>query len=67
MAMHKTNTGMIKVINKTALNADVTSTFVQSTLDIEGAEGYSAVSYKVWTFVPSVAYANSATLSITFG
>ena len=67
IACPATNTGMTKVINKTALNADVTSTFVQSTLDIEGAEGYSAVSYKVWTFVPSVAYANSATLSITFG
>ena len=49
-------TGVTKVINETAMNADVTSTFTQSTVDVEGAEGYTAQSYKVWVFEPAVPY-----------
>lgn len=60
-------TGVTKVINETAMNADVTSTFVQSTVDVEGAEGYTAQSYKVWTFEPAVPYENAATLKVTLG
>ena len=60
-------TGVTKVINETAMNADVTSTFVQSTVDVEGAEGYTAQSYKAWTFEPAVPYENAATLKVTLG
>ena len=49
------------------MNADVTSTFVQSTVDVEGAEGYTAKPYKVWVFEPAVPYENTATLKVTLG
>lgn len=62
-----TKTGVTKVINETAMNADVTSTFAQSTVDVEGAEGYTAQSYKVWVFEPAVPYENAATLKVTLG
>lgn len=60
-------TGVTKVINETAMNADVTSTFTQSTVDVEGAEGYTAQSYKVWVFEPAVPYENAAVLKVTLG
>ena len=59
--------GVTKVINETAMNADVTSTFVKSTIDVEGANGYTAKSYNVWVFEPAVAYENAATLKVTLG
>ena len=46
--------GVTKVINETAMNADVTSTFVKSTVPVEGANGYSAKTYNVWIFEPAV-------------
>lgn len=60
-------TGVTKVINETAMNADVTSTFVQSTVAVEGANGYTAQDYKVWVFEPAVPYENAATLKVTLG
>ena len=59
--------GVTKVINETAMNADVTSTFVQSTVQVEGANGYTAQEYKVWVFEPAVPYENAATLKVTLG
>lgn len=67
IACDATKTGVTKVINETAMNADVTSTFTQTTVDVEGAEGYTAKSYKVWTFEPAVPYENAATLKVTLG
>lgn len=67
IACPATSTGLKKVINTSALNADVTSTFVKSTLDIEGADGYSAITYNVWTFIPDVAYGQEAVLAFTLG
>lgn len=61
------NKGMTKVLNESALNADVTSTFVKSTVDVEGANSYEAATYNVWTFVPDVAYGQDAILAVTFG
>ena len=49
------------------MNADVTSTFVKSTVNVEGANGYTAKSYNVWVFEPAVAYENAATLKVTLG
>lgn len=62
-----TNTGVTKVLNESALNADVTNTFVKSTIDVEGADGYSAITYNAWTFVPAVPYAQDAVLAFTLG
>lgn len=60
-----TATGVIQIINETALNADVTSTFIQTTVAVEGASGYTAQDYKVWTFEPAVPYENAAVLKVT--
>ena len=62
-----TNKGVTKVLNESALNADVTSTFVKSTIDVEGADGYTAITYNAWTFVPAVPYAQDAVLAFTLG
>lgn len=59
--------GVTKVINETAMNADVTSTFVKSTVPVEGSNGYSAKTYNVWIFEPAVAYGNVAVLKVTLG
>ena len=67
IACEATKTGVTKVINQTAMNADVTATFTQSTVNVEGAEGYTAKEYKVWTFEPAVPYENAATLVVTLG
>lgn len=67
IACDASKTGVTKVINETAMNADVTSTFAQTTVDVEGADGYTAKSYKVWTFEPAVPYENAATLKVTLG
>lgn len=67
IACPATNKGMTKVLNESALNADVTSTFTKSTIDVEGAAGYEAVSYNVWTFIPDVPYGQEAILAITLG
>ena len=60
-------TGVTKVINQTAMNADVTATFAKSTVPVEGAEGYTAINYNVWVFEPAVPYENTATLVVTLG
>lgn len=62
-----TNSGVTKVINESALNADVTNTFTKSQVDVEGASGYTAISYNVWTFVPDVPYGQEAVLAFTLG
>lgn len=62
-----TATGVTQVINETALNADVTATFAKSTVQIEGANGYTAVDYNVWAFEPAVPYENAAVLKVTLG
>lgn len=67
IACPATSTGMTKVLNESALNADVTSTFTKSTVDVEGANGYTAVAYNVWTFTPPEVYGQSATLAVTLG
>lgn len=60
-------TGVKKVINETALNADVTDTFTKKTAAVEGANGYTAKDYNVWVFEPAVPYENAAVLKVTLG
>lgn len=68
IACIKGKTGVTKIINETALNANVTDTFTkQAGIKVEGAEGYTAVDYNVWYFVPSVPYGNAAVLKVTLG
>lgn len=60
-------TGVTKVINETAMNADVTETFGKQTVSVEGANGYAAKEYNVWVFEPAKAYENPAVLKVTLG
>ena len=60
-------TGVKKVINETALNADLTDTFTKKTVAVEGANGYTAKDYNVWVFEPAVPYENAAVLKVTLG
>lgn len=62
-----TQKGVTKIINESAMNADVTSTFAKSTVQVEGAAGYTAQTYNVWCFEPAVPYENKATLKVTLG
>ena len=60
--------GVTKVINETALNADVTDTFAkQVNVDVEGANSYASVAYNVWYYIPAVPYENDAILKVTLG
>lgn len=59
--------GVTKVINKSAMNADITSAFVKSTVNVEGANGYTAKPYNAFVFEPAVAFEQQAILEITLG
>lgn len=59
--------GVKKIVNQTAMNADVTGTFTKSVVPVEGAGGYTAQDYNVWVFEPAVPYENPATLQVTLG
>lgn len=67
IATPATNTGVTKILNESALNADVTSTFTKSTIDVEGANNHAAITYNVWTYVPLNAYSQDAVLAVTLG
>ena len=61
-------TGVKKVINETAMNADVTATFVKHTdIAVEGANDYTAKSYNVWVYEPAKPYENACVLKVTLG
>lgn len=59
--------GVIKVINTSALNADITGTFKKQTVSVEGADGYTPKDYNVWIFEPAVAFGQQAILKVTLG
>lgn len=57
-----------KVLLTSASNADITAEFKQQTknVDVEGKNGYTAASYKVWVYSPA-ALDSTETYSITIG
>lgn len=59
--------GVTLINNESALNADVTKTFTKSTIEVEGANGFTAASYNLWTFIPDVAYGQEAVLAVKMG
>lgn len=67
IACEATKPGVTKVINETAMNANVTDTFKQTTVQVEGYNAYAAREYNVWTFEPDVPYENAAVLKVTLG
>lgn len=60
-------TGVTLINNESALNADVTSTFTKSTVQVEGANGFTAATYNLWTFIPDVPYGQEAVLAVKMG
>ncbi len=67
IACPSTNTGVTKIFNNT-INTDVTSMFTkQGSISINGANGYSAITYNVWYYIPKAAYSSEATFTVTLG
>lgn len=48
-----------------ALNLNVKDTFVKSLVDVEGANEYNAIQYKVFTYIPAIPFASSDTYTVT--
>jgi hypothetical protein len=47
------------------LNAEIKGIFTQQAMSVEGANGYTAVNYKVYSFTPLSPYADTATYTVT--
>ena len=59
--------GVTKVINTSALNANVTDTFTKSQVSVAGVDGYAPIEYNIWTYEPATAYGQQAVLKVTLG
>ena len=57
----------VTAIQNTTINQAVLSLFSQSSVEVEGANGYAATAYKVLTYTPVEPYPESQNLQITFG
>ena len=57
-----------KVLMPSAMNADATASFVKqsATVNVEGAEGYTAVAYNVWVYQPA-SIDSTETYDVTIG
>ena len=67
IACPATEVGLVKVINKSVMNLDMTVLFNKQTISVEGANGYSPIDYNVWIYTPDIPYAQKALLGITLG
>lgn len=67
IACEASKKGLVKVINKTALNSDVTGKFNEGkkVMEVAGANGYHPVQYNVWIW--KAAFNNNAELEVTLG
>ena len=52
-------------VMSSALNLNVKDTFQKTLVDVEGANGYKATQYKVYTYIPAIPFATSDTYTIT--
>ena len=48
-----------------AVSAMAVSAFAATTVNVEGANGFTAKEYNVYTYVPNAAFGNTDTLKIT--
>lgn len=46
-------------------NANVLDTFIQTTVNVDGANGYNAIAYKVYTYEPAIPFTTAATYIVT--
>ena len=47
------------------MNADVKDVFVKTTLNVEGANGYSGISYDLYTYTPAEAFPSVSNYNVT--
>ena len=68
VACPATNAGVTKVVMPSAMNADATNDFVKQTspINVEGANGYTAISYNVWVYEPA-SISSDQTFTVTLG
>lgn len=52
-------------VMSSALNLNVKDTFQKTLVDVEGANGYKATQYKVYTYIPAIPFATSDTYTVT--
>lgn len=65
VACEATKTGITKVVMPSSSNADCTGSFIrQDDVQVEGANGFQATTYKVWVYEPAVM---AGTYQITLG
>lgn len=48
-----------------ALNLNVKDTFVKSTVQVAGMNGYEPIEYKVYSYIPAIPFASSDTYTVT--
>lgn len=53
------------VIYRELMNSEVVGTFSQSTVSVEGANGYTGSDYKVYTYIPSVPFSSEVHYDVT--
>jgi hypothetical protein len=55
----------ITAVDETSLNADVTSSYTRTNVSVSGANGASAVTYNVYSFIPAGPFTNISTHKLT--
>ena len=55
----------VSSVLSSALNLNVKDTFVKTTVDVEGANGYNPIRYKVYTYIPAIPFASGDTYTVT--
>lgn len=55
----------VSTVLSSALNLNVKDTFVKTTVDVEGANQYKPIQYKVYTYIPAIPFATSDTYTVT--
>lgn len=55
----------ITVLDETSLNANISSSYILTSINVSGANNFASVPYNIYTFIPDGPFANSATHKIT--
>lgn len=55
----------VSSVLSSALNLNVKDTFVKTLIEVEGANGYNPIQYKVFTYIPAIPFASSDTYTVT--
>ncbi len=52
-------------VNYAELNAEVVDTFTKVNLQVNGVNGFTAIGYKIFVYIPAIAFGSSATYNVT--